>query len=70
LVGLVEFENDVLDLTEKLKPLQSSHTQSQKAGGEEKSDEKDVEKTDTGDTSDEEGGRPALPQEQRSDKTM
>ena len=65
LVGLVEFENDVLNLTEKLIPLQSSHTQSLKKDG-----EKDVKDTDGGDISEEGAGRPALPQEERDDKTM
>lgn len=65
LVGLVEFENDVLNLTEKLVPLQSSHTQSGKTES-----KKDVEKTDAGDTSSEAGGRPALPASEQDDKTI
>lgn len=65
LMGLVEFENDVLSLTEKLIPLQSSHTQSLEKDG-----KKDVKATDAGDKSSEGDGRPALPQEDRADKTM
>ena len=65
LMGLVEFENDVLGLTEKLVPLQSSHTQSLQKDG-----KKDVKATDIGDKSSEGAGRPALAQEDRSDKTM
>lgn len=65
LVGLVEFENDVLNLTEKLVPLQSSHTQSGKTDG-----KKDVEETDAGDTTSETGGRPALPEGEQDDKTI
>lgn len=65
LVGLVEFENDILDLTTKLVPLQSSHTQNG-----EKSDAKSVEKSDGGDSSNEGGGRPAKSPEERDDKTI
>lgn len=65
LVGLVEFENDVLDLPEQLVPLQSSHTQSLKKDG-----EKSVEETDAGDKTSEEGGRPVLPSNEQDDKTI
>lgn len=65
LVKVVDFENDILDLTNKLVPLQSSHTQSLKKDG-----EKSGVKTDTGDMSNGGAGRPELPSETQDDKTI
>lgn len=69
LVSLVSFENDFLNLTEKMIPLQSSYTSS---GLEKNSDEKEqkdeVETTQNINT--DEGGRPELETEQKSEKTV
>lgn len=68
LLNVVEFENEVLGLVDKLIPLQSSHTQSLKAEAESGS-AKSGEVSDSGDSSNE-GGRPALAPKDTDDKTI
>lgn len=66
LMGLVRFENDVLKLSERLTPLQSSHTQSLKKGegkNEEAAASRDSSKEGT-------GGRPALDQTEKKESTV
>jgi len=61
------FENDFLNMTEKMIPLQSSYTSSgneKSSGGEQKSSTS-VKVKDLTNT----GGRPELPDEQKSEKT-
>ena len=69
LVSLVGFENDVLNLDERLVPLMSSHTQSAKGDTQKKSSAKSGEDAQAGDTKNE-GGRPALPETAKDDKTI
>ncbi|MBO7693735.1 MAG: hypothetical protein J6T10_14035 [Methanobrevibacter sp.] len=72
-ISLMEFENDFLEMSDKMKPLQSSYTT---PGGSENSQEKNsssAQKTTiTTRTQDLEnkGGRPELPDEQKSEKTQ
>ena len=51
----IEYENEVMNMAEAMKPLQSSATQSNKPAA--KSEEKET-------------GRPSLPDSQKSDKTI
>lgn len=62
-LSLMNFENEILGMTDKMLPLQSSYTTS---GTGEKNQ---VSKGNTGDLSSK-GGRPELPDEQKSEKTQ
>ena len=67
-ISLMTFENDFLNMTEKMIPLQSSYTSSgneKSSGGEQKSSTS-VKVKDLTNT----GGRPELPDEQKSEKTQ
>jgi hypothetical protein len=68
LVNIKDLENDVLKLGDRLKPLQTSYTQSAKGsaeeGGEGSPKSKPVE------TDQEEGGRPKLKEDEKSEKTI
>lgn len=71
-ISLMEFENDFLKMSDKMKPLQSSYT----TPGGENSSEKNIngeEKTNNTRKSQDlenKGGRPELPDEQKSEKTQ
>ena len=71
LISMIDFENDFLGLTEKMKPLLSSYTQS----GDENSDKKNNSGEKNSSTSVQsknitnKGGRPELPDEEKSQKT-
>ena len=68
-LSLMDFENEFLKMSEKMIPLQSSYTT---PGGEEKT-EKSGEKTTSNSGAKDinnKGGRPALPDEQKSEKTQ
>ena len=71
-ISLMDFENDFLQMSIKMVPLQSSYTTSGNTiASEEKtnaSGEKTVNVEQTSDLSDK-GGRPELPDEQKSEKT-
>ena len=73
LISLMEFENDFLKMSEKMIPLQSSYTT---PGGEVASEEKNNSSGQkTGSTQksgdlNNKGGRPELPDEQKSEKTQ
>lgn len=72
-ISLMDFENEFLKMSEKMIPLQSSYTT---PGGtianEEKSNSggQKVVKTPQGDNLNNKGGRPELPDEQKSEKTQ
>ena len=72
-ISLMEFENDFLKMSEKMIPLQSSYTT---PGGEVASEEKNNssgQKTNNNDKNKDlnnKGGRPELPDEQKSEKTQ
>lgn len=72
LVSMVDFENDFLNLTEKMKPLLSSYTST----GEESSSKKNKSgEKNSGNQSkvkdiSNKGGRPELPDEEKSEKTQ
>ena len=72
-ISLMNFENDFLKMSEKMVPLQSSYTTSGKTIIEEEKNSKSGQKT-VNTTSVEDltntGGRPELPDEQKSDKTQ
>lgn len=65
LINLVNFENDILDLSNKMLPLQSSHTLSNSQN----SDGNSGNTTNSGDNNNE-PGRPELPDANKSDKTI
>lgn len=65
-ISLMEFENDYLEMSDKMKPLQSSYTTSEKANGTEEKSSKNPSGNNIGN----EGGRPALPDEEKSEKTQ
>ena len=71
LISLMEFENDFLKMSEKMIPLQSSYTT---PGGEVAAEEQSgAQKTSTSvkvEDIDNKGGRPELPDEQKSEKTQ
>ena len=75
LVSIKDLENDVLKLGDRLKPLSTSYTQSNSDSdkkSEEESDEnnkEDVPKGKPVDTDADEGGRPKLKEEEKSEKT-
>lgn len=68
-ISLMTFENDFLKMSEKMIPLQSSYTT---PGGQEnnKSSGEKVVKVSGGNDLDNKGGRPELPDEQKSEKTQ
>jgi hypothetical protein len=72
-LSLMNFENDFLEMSVKMVPLQSSYTTSGNViASEEKSNgsaEKTVSKTESKDLTNT-GGRPELPDEQKSEKTQ
>lgn len=73
LVSIKELENDVLKLGESLRPLASSYTQSaSESGSEEKQDESlaPSDEKQTAPPQTDEGGRPSLQEEDKSDKTI
>lgn len=69
-LSLMHFENDILGMTEKMIPLQSSYTSSNTSitnrlgGGE------NTVKVSSSGNLDSKGGRPELPEEQKSEKTQ
>ena len=72
-ISLMEFENDFLKMSEKMIPLQSSYTTPGGSTGNEKNSKNSGENTqvqkspkDLNNT----GGRPELPDEQKSEKTQ
>lgn len=72
LISTIDFENEFLDLTEKMKPLQNSYTET----GDENSDKKSSTKEKNSNTSSQpkditnKGGRPELADEDKSEKTQ
>lgn len=72
-LSLMNFENDFLEMSLKMVPLQSSYTTSGKTiAGEEKnnsSEKKTVVETETQDLTNT-GGRPELPDDKKSEKTQ
>ena len=72
LISTIDFENEFLDLTEKMKPLQSSYTET----GDENSDKKSSTTKKNSNTSSQpkditnKGGRPELADEDKSEKTQ
>jgi len=66
-ISLMTFENDFLEMTEKMIPLQSSYTSSgnEKNDGTVKKSSVQVKVKDLNNT----GGRPELPDEEKSEKT-
>lgn len=72
-LSLMEFENDFLKMSEKMVPLQSSYTTSGTAVANEEKTSSSGEKTTTSvkvQDLDNKGGRPELPDEQKSEKTQ
>lgn len=72
-ISLMDFENDFLKMSEKMIPLQSSYTTSGNVvAGEEKSSSSQKNTTKRTEVKDitNTGGRPELPDEQKSDKTQ
>ena len=68
-ISLMTFENDFLEMTDKMIPLQSSYTSSgneEKSSSSEKNGSTKVKIKDLTNT----GGRPELPDEQKSEKTQ
>ena len=72
-ISLMEFENDFLKMSEKMIPLQSSYTTSGKTVSDEEKTQTSAKtttvKTQTQDLENK-GGRPELPDEQKSEKTQ
>lgn len=68
-ISLMTFENDYLEMTDKMIPLQSSYTSS---GNEEKSSSSEKSGSSTSKVQDlnNTGGRPTLPDEDKSEKTQ
>ena len=72
-ISLMEFENDFLHMSEKMIPLQSSYTTSGTAVANEEKNKNSGENTTTSikvQDLDNKGGRPELPDEQKSEKTQ
>ena len=65
-ISLMTFENDFLGMNEKMIPLRSSYTTSEKSSGEEKKGSSSTQSKDLNKT----GGRPDLPDEEKSEKTQ
>ena len=67
-LSLITFENDFLKMHEKMIPLMSSYTQN---GDEKNNSSKEKSSNGTGSKNiTNEGGRPELPDEQKSEKTV
>ena len=64
--SLVYFENEVLNLDEKLVPLQSSHTMSGKAD----SKNANTDSNKSSDVESDKGGRPTVAQDEKADSTV
>ena len=71
LINVKDLENDVLKLGDRLKPLQTSYTQSAsgKGDGDEENGDGDP-KEKPAETDIDEGGRPKLKEDKKSDKTI
>ncbi len=71
LINMITLENDIYGLTDKMIPLQSSYTTpgGEKEKKDDKTDEKNINKTSQNDTNNE-GGRPEKADEEKSDKTI
>ena len=72
-LSLMHFENDILEMSIKMIPLQSSYTTSGPAIQQEGNSAKSAQNTTTQKSSDDTnntGGRPELPDEQKSEKTQ
>lgn len=69
-ISLMEFENDYLKMSEKMIPLQSSYTTSGTAIAKEESSEQKTTVKVQGQDLNNKGGRPELPDEQKSEKTQ
>ena len=65
-ISLMDFENDYLKMSEKMIPLQSSYTSS---GNEQAGAKNNNNKNSSSDLTNK-GGRPELPDEQKSEKTQ
>jgi hypothetical protein len=65
----MDFENDFLQMSDKMKPLQSSYTTSNSGEKSENSEQKTTVSIKNDDL-DNKGGRPELPDEQKSEKTQ
>lgn len=65
-ISLMTFENDFLEMHMKMIPLQSSYTSTEKDGGTEKKGSSASQSKDINNT----GGRPELPDEEKSEKTQ
>lgn len=72
LISMIDFENDFLDLTEKMKPLMSSYTSTgeENSGKKNNSGEKNSSTTVKVKDINNKGGRPELPDEEKSEKTQ
>ena len=72
LISMVDFENESLNLTEKMKPLLSSYTQGgdENSGKKNNSGEKNSSTTVKVKDINNKGGRPALPDGEKSEKTQ
>ena len=68
-ISLMDFENDFLQMSDKMKPLQSSYTTSNSGEKSENSEQKTTVSIKNDDL-DNKGGRPELPDEQKSEKTQ
>ena len=62
-LSLMHFEDEILDMTNKMKPLQSSYTSSNKDG-------KNTQGSSSSGDLNNKGGRPELPDEEKSEKTQ
>ena len=72
-LSLMDFENELLDMSTKMKPLQSSYTTSNSSNENSKNNEKSAQNTVTSGSGKDltnTGGRPPLPDEQKSEKTQ
>lgn len=72
LVSSIDFENEFLDLDEKMVPLMSSYTQTGNENSDKKNNSKEKNSSTSGQAKDitNKGGRPTLADEERSQKTQ
>lgn len=72
LISMIDFENDFLGLTEKMKPLMSSYTSTGEEGSGKKNNSGEKNSSSSVKVKDisNKGGRPELPDEQKSEKTQ
>ena len=72
LLSLMDFENNFLDMSVKMVPLQSSYTTSNSTDSQQKNNSgaQKIVKTSKSNNINNEGGRPELPDEQKSEKTQ